>query len=210
MSALQRPLRFVDTGCDVVRQSAAICVAQDDDRGAGILSCDQSLQGILSIVTQTVEEVFGVVEHFSACRFAEGHGVGDHLQVLFESGVQHIAHVQVPCLADDSDDRGLRIDQCLHAGVIRRGDALASGHAERRDASMAQRGLLDFLEILEVLGVGERIAALDEVDAHVVEPAGDEQLVLQREVDALPLAAIAKRRVINTDAGHDVPAKKKP
>ena len=66
-----------------------------------------------------------------------------------------------------------------------------------------QRQLADLLEILEVLGVGERIAALDEIDAQFVEPAGDEQLVLQREVDAFALAAVAQRGVVDVDACHN-------
>src|SRR5262249_12921903 len=65
-----------------------------------------------------------------------------------------------------------------------------------------QRQLADFLEILEVLGVGQRIAALDEVDAYLIQPAGEEELVLQREVDALALAAVAEGGVVDADACH--------
>ena len=61
--------------------------------------------------------------------------------------------------------------------------------------------LADRLEVLEVLGVRERVAALDEVDAQLVEPAGDEQLVLEREVDALALAAVAEGGVVDRRRG---------
>ena len=79
---------------------------------------------------------------------------------------------------------------------------LAAGHAERGDLGVLERQLADLLEILEVLRVGKRIAAFDEVDAELVELARDEQLVLQREVDAFALAAVAERGVVNEDAGH--------
>ena len=39
-------------------------------------------------------------------------------------------------------------------------------------------------------------------NAELVEPARDEQLVLQREVDALALAAVAQRRVVDVDSRH--------
>ena len=65
------------------------------------------------------------------------------------------------------------VEQRLEADVLGGADALAPRHAEGGDAGVAQRQLADLLEILEVLGVGERIAALDEIDAQFVEPAGD-------------------------------------
>ena len=52
--------------------------------------------------------------------------------------------------------------------------------------------------------IGAGIAALDIIDAEIVEHAGDRQLVGQREVDAIGLRAVAQRGVeqIKTFAGH--------
>src|SRR5262245_32996728 len=66
---------------------------------------------------------------------------------------------------------------------------------------MPQRQLAHFLKILEVFRIGEGIAALDEIDPQFVEPLRDEQLVLQREVNAFPLTAVAKGSVVDLDAG---------
>ena len=55
----------------------------------------------------------------------------------------------------------------------RRRRVLAAGHAEGGDLGVLERQLADVLEVLEVLRVRERIAALDEVDAELVEPARD-------------------------------------
>ncbi len=60
----------------------------------------------------------------------------------------------------------------------------------------------DALEVLGVLLVRQRIAPFDEVEAQLVEPLGDQQLVLQRKVDAFALAAVAERRVVDLDATH--------
>ncbi len=192
-----------DGGGDVVGQRAAVGVAQDDDRGAGVLGRSQRLQGVLGVVPVAVEEVLGVVEDLAAGLAAVGHRIGDHAQVLFQRGAEHFADVQVPGLADDGDDRRLGVEQRLEAGVVGRLDALAARHAEGGDAGVPQRQLADFLEILEVLGVGQRIAALDEVHAQLVEPARDVQLVLQGEVDALALAAVAQGGVVDVDARHE-------
>src|SRR5947208_1673036 len=79
----------------------------------------------------------------------------------------------------------------------------AARHAEGANLGVLERQSADFAEILEVLGIGERITPLDEIDAEFIEAARDEQLVLQREVDPLPLAAVAQRRVVDLDAWHD-------
>ena len=61
-------------------------------------------------------------------------------------------------------------------------------------------------EQLGVERIGARIAALDIVDAEVVEHARERELVVQREVDAVRLRAVAQRGVeeIEAFAGHIV------
>ena len=54
-------------------------------------------------------------------------------------------------------------------------------------------------EELVVLRVGAGPAGLDEVDAEPVELLGDAQLVVDGERDALELAAVAQRRVVDLD-----------
>ncbi len=194
---------------DLLGQRAAVGVAEDDDRGAGILGGVERLQGVLRVVLVAVEEVFGVVEDLAAGGAAERDRVGDHAQVLFEGGADHLADVHVPGLADDGDDGRLRIEQGLEARVVLGPGVLAPRHAKGGDSRVPQRELLDLLKILEVLGVGERVTALDEVNAEFIEAARDEQLVLEREVDALALAAVAKGGVVDRDARHGVPANEK-
>ena len=48
--------------------------------------------------------------------------------------------------------------------------------------------------------IGARIAALDVVDAELVEHAGDRQLVGEREIDAVGLRAVAQRGVEQIEA----------
>ena len=87
--------------------------------------------------------------------------------------------------------------------VVRGLHALAAGHAEGADADVLQRQFADPLEVLRILFIRGRVAALDIVDAEAVEPLGDGQLVLQREADAFGLRAVAEGRVVDLDAGHN-------
>src|SRR5437660_1188780 len=82
--------------------------------------------------------------------------------------------------------------------------SFAARHAEGGDLSVFERQLADLLKMLEVLGIGERVAALDVVEGKLIKAARDEQLVLQREVDALALTAVAQGGVVDLDACHAV------
>ena len=85
--------------------------------------------------------------------------------------------------------------------------SLAARHPKGADDGMFQcmLRLPDKLEVLGVLVVRAREAPFDEVEAQFIQLAGDEQFVLEGEVDALPLAAVAKRGVV--ELGHRVSAK---
>ena len=67
-------------------------------------------------------------------------------------------------------------------------------------ASVLEPRFLHALKELGVFLVRQRIAPFDEVEAQIVEPLGDQQLVLQRKVDPFALAAVAERRVVDLDA----------
>ena len=56
-------------------------------------------------------------------------------------------------------------------------------------------------EELGVLGIGARPAALDVADAELVEVPRDVQLVLDREVEALLLSAVAQGGVVDVEGG---------
>ena len=62
----------------------------------------------------------------------------------------------------------------------------------------------DRAEVGGVLGVRERIAPLDIVEPQRVEPGRDQELVLEREVDPLALAAVAQRGIVKEDACHEL------
>ncbi len=111
--------------------------------------------------------------------------------------------VEVGRLADQRDHFGLRVDQGPHAGIFFGPHAAAAGHAEGADQGVLQIELAHALEVLGVFLVREGITPFDEVEAQAVEPCRDQQLVLERKADALALAAVAQRGVVDLDAWHE-------
>src|SRR5437660_1292325 len=68
--------------------------------------------------------------------------------------------------------------------------------------SVLERVALQEREELELLGVGGREAGLDDVDAELVEPMDDTQLLPGRQRHALALHAVAERGVVELDLGR--------
>ena len=100
---------------------------------------------------------------------------------------------------------GLGGEQRLEARIVGDRAARPLGHAEGGELGVAERPRLG--EEPGVGRVGAGIAALDIVDAERVELLGDQPFVLDREIDAVRLRAVAQRRVVEGDAfaGHDRP-----
>jgi len=107
--------------------------------------------------------------------------------------------VQVPRLADDADRLAAACEQRRQAGVVLRGRILVTRGTKGGDDSGLQVEPVHTLEELDVLGVAAREAAFDEVNAEVVKPLHDAQLVLHREGHALALGAVAQCGVVEGD-----------
>src|SRR5579883_3486229 len=77
--------------------------------------------------------------------------------------------------------------------------ARAPSRAEGRDLRMPQAQLLDLAEERGIALVRAGPAALDVVDAEIVEALGDFELVLDRERNVLRLTSVAQRGVVDLD-----------
>src|SRR5262249_37065423 len=73
---------------------------------------------------------------------------------------------------------------------------------EGRDAGLAQAQLARGTEELLVARIRAGPAALDVVDAELVQALRDAELVVEREADVLRLRAVAQRRVVELDLPH--------
>ena len=108
----------------------------------------------------------------------------------------------VPRLGDEADGIGLRFEQSRDAGIVRDRAPGPLRHAEGGELGVL-RALLGKERGVE--RVRARIAALHVIDAEPVEERGDRLLVLEREIDAGRLRAVAQGGVEEIDAfaAHD-------
>src|SRR5437870_7823114 len=192
----------VHAGPDRGRQGAAAGVAEADEGRTRIGRGAHTRERVVAVGGETVEEVLGVEDDLVGPLTKVGDGVVDDLEVLRQRDAQVLAHVEVPGLADDGDHRRLGAETEAEVAVVGGLDARAAGRAEGRHLRVLQPEALDGAEELLVARVRARPAALDVVDAEVVEPLGDAQLVLEREGDVFGRGPVAQRRVVDLDPPH--------
>ena len=142
--------------------------------------------------------MLAVEQHLPARLASPPRPTGGCLEVLLLGGAERDADVVVPGLGDEADGVGLGVEQAAQAGIVGEADARPLGHAEGGEGRA--RSVRFFSKKARVGRVGAGIAALDIVDAELVEHAGDQHLVLQREVDAVGLRAVAQSRVEEIEA----------
>ncbi len=165
-------------------------------RRPGVAGGPERGQGVGGIVLVAVEVVLGVVDQLAAGAERQPNRVGDHRQVLLRRGAQDVADVEQPALAEDRDDRRLGGDQRREVRVRLGAVAAMAGRTECRQAGVLPGDRFGGLEEIHVLGVGARPAALDVGEPERVEPAGDLDLVRERDDQAFALRPVAKRRVV--------------
>ncbi len=178
---------------------APVGVAEDDGAGASGDGRVQRAHGVIGILIIAVEKVLRVVDHFAAFAAEKRGALFDEAQVVFQVGAQHLGDVARPAFSEDGRDRGLALDQGQQVGVVLRGQRRPARAAERRDAGMPQLLAAHGPKVLDVLRVRAGPAALDQLDAELVEHVGDVQLVVHGETDALPLRSVAEGGVIELD-----------
>jgi len=86
----------VDAFGDLLRERAAVRIAETDAGGTGFLRGQQRGPCVLRIGRVAVEEVFGVVNDRAARRDAVADRIGDHGEVFVLADAEDFADVQVP------------------------------------------------------------------------------------------------------------------
>ncbi len=146
--------------------------------------------------------MLGVINHLATLGDQKRNRIGKHRQVFRQLDPQHFTHMKIPRLANHRADRRQRISQSPHPRVVLGGYATTPSHPKGRHLDVLEIKIADRVEVLGVLRVRQRIAALDVVEAKRIQTQRDLQLVLEREIDPLALAAVSQRRVVDLDAWH--------
>ena len=190
-----------DDALDLVRQRAAIGVAQDDPARAGLVRRAGAGERVGPIGLVAVEEMLAIDDDLAAAGERRRDRVADAVEVLLRRRLERDADVVAGGLGDEADRIGIGVEQRRDAGVVRGRPAGALRHAEGGELRVL-RALLGKEARIERVRAG--IPALDIVEPEAIEQRRDRALVLEREVDARRLRAVAQRRVeeIEALAGH--------
>ncbi len=197
----QLRLDLRDDAIDLLRHGAAIGVAQDQPRRAGIRRRLHALQRVVRIGLVAVEEMLGIQQRLAAARHHRGDGFGDAVDIVLARNLERDIDMEIPALGDEAGRAGLRVQHGRQARIVGGAAPGALGHAEGGQLRMCQRRRIG--EELRVGRVGAGEAALDVVEAEAVQRQRDLALVLDREVDTLRLRAVAQRGVEQIEALPD-------
>ena len=154
---------------DLVRQRAAIGVAQHHPARAGLIGRLRAGQRVVRIGLVAVEEMLAVDQHLAALRLHRRHAVADRGEVLLVGRLQRHLDVIFRRLRDEADRVRLGFQKRCDARIVRGRAAGTARHAEGGEG----RGLELRIgcEEFRVGRICARIAALDVVDAEIVEHA---------------------------------------
>ena len=196
---LERSDRGAGGRSDFSGQGATVGVAKDDAVGTTGDGGEHGGDGVGRIFLPAIDRVFAIVDDFAAMGLQESDRIADHLEVLLRGTAEDFADVEGGGLAVDGDDRGIDLEEAADLGVFRGTHALAAGRPEGRQLGMLELDLLGAGEELDVAGIGARPAAFDVGHAEAFELSGDAQLVINGEMNALPLRAVAEGGIIDFD-----------
>ena len=115
---------------DLVRQRAAIGVAQHDPARAFFVGGLGAGQRVFRIGLVAVEEMLAVEQHFPALCLGRADAVADRGEVFLVRRLQRDVDVVVPGLGDKADGVGLGIEQRGKAGIVGGRAAGPPRHAE--------------------------------------------------------------------------------
>ena len=187
---------------DLLRQAAAVGLAQRDHIGPRLGGGGDDLERIGRVAFVAVKEMLGVEDDLQALFLQVGHRLGAQQDIFIERAPQDLGDMQVPGLANQGCGRGLALQDGRQRRVRLDRQVGPAGVAERGDPRVPQLPLADLLEKLHLLRIGDGVAALDVVDPEFVQTMGDQQLVGQGKTDPLGLHAVPKRRVVNRYPVH--------
>ena len=179
---------------DLLGQRAAIGVAEHDPARAGVIGGLGAGERVSRIGLVAVEEMLAIDQRLAPARDDGLRRFLDRREILFEADAERDIDVKIPRLGDQADRGDLGGEQRLKTGIIGERAARPLGHAEGGEVRVAER--TRFGEEPGVGWVGAGIARLDVVDPERIELLGDQPFVLDREIDAEGLRAVAKRRVV--------------
>ena len=194
---------------DLSGEGAAVRVAEDEPVGARVGGGLQDGQRVVPVRAVAVEEVLRVDDDLAAVRLQERDRVARPSPGSPRASSAAPRRRGSPRPSRRAATVGVSASSSSRRPASSSArDARVAGAAERAHACPLQAFLAHRDEELRVLRVRARPAALDVVDAELVQLPRDRELVVERQRDAGALAAVAERGVVDRDAiGHRRPVR---
>src|ERR1700735_4432854 len=150
-----------------------------------------------------VEEVVGIVDHFLAMVLQVTDRFRDDGQVFVFGDAERARNMQVPALAEYSNDTGSGIDQLTDVAVFLNRISREAPRPEPSKLCMLQLQAARLPEELFVFGIGTRPSAFNVINTELIEFPGNQDLVLDRKRDGFPLRAVPESGIESVDAHAD-------
>ena len=188
----------IDDGLDLVGQGAAVGVAEHDPAGTAVVGGLHTGERIVAVRLVAVEEVLGVVHGLFTGVDGGLDGITDHGEVFVVGNLERDIDLVGPGLADEAGALSWRIQDRRDDRIVGGRAARASGHAEGNEARALEPRIGG--EELSIGRVGARPAALDIINAQLIQRGGNPALISNGKVHALCLRTIPQGSVEQEDA----------
>ena len=119
-----------------------------------------------------------VVQHLAPVILQKTHGLRDQRLVLLLRDAQRACRVKIPALAENAAGRRLRLNQRAHVRVAIHRVLREPRGPKRGETRMVELLLLRAPKKLPILRIGARPTAFDVVNANLVQPVGNHDLVI--------------------------------
>ncbi len=181
---------------------ATVGVAQDDPARACFISGLAAFQRIVRVGLEAVEEMLGVIKRLATQRFQVFKRTFDVLDIFLKRDPQCCGDVEIVAFAHQTNRWRIRVNHCRQHIIISSRAPCPFGHPKRRKRGSVQ--LRRGREEVIVRGVSPGPAALNIINAKIIERLCNAGFILSREIHAVGLLAIPKGRVVEVEAlfGH--------
>ncbi len=143
--------------------------------------------------------MFAIIDDFTAMGFQKGYRITDHRQVFLRRTAQDFTDMQSRSFSIDRYDRGIDLEQAAHLSILGGTHTLPTRRAKSCQLGMLKLDFLGSGEEFDVPRIGSGPASLDIIHAKALELSGNAQLVIDREMDPLPLRAVAEGGIVDFD-----------
>ncbi len=173
---------------DLFGHGATIGITENDPFGAAFMGSLGAIKGKLGVVLIAIKEMLTIEHRLTPALLGGGNRFPDHHQVFIKADPKRGFNMKIPCLADQAGAIGFSIKHGIKPAVIGGAAATPAGHPESNRTGMVKRRKLTEKGI--VGGVGARPAPLNIINPHIIEGAGNSNLVGHCKINAACLTSI--------------------